>query len=303
MSARVESSLIFISIPSNYVVTFYWVNGILIWGIKLAINHSQCCTSGNWNIILSSTILNLWSYSHIDSIDCYLISLNLDIHCDSDWGFWNSFSSACLISTGDLAYLISIVALNFMYHIRSLCLKVVSNLFIIEFSSTFYWNSHITSHVNQCCSTSSFPVPWNTGSFKVESSHSWVTILYTFTTCNILSLISSSLVLQSLYPAMAKFSSSLVKKVINSSCSSTVDPSMFLKNAIKLWTDGFRMCKGLVSKRGLIHAWTMGPNGSVTLHWFASSFSSSSSSIFSSYSSSICPQVSYPCVYVPRGGY
>jgi len=96
------------------------------------------------------------------------------MHWDSDLGLWNSFSISLLIFFRDLICLAAAVAFHFMYHVRVLSLKVVSGCAIFDASSVILFTDHIASHVNQCCSTSSLSVPWNTGNLRtIPIHHPW----------------------------------------------------------------------------------------------------------------------------------
>ena len=143
--AGVASSLMEISNAFDCVVTLCRVRGILIWGKSPAINHSRCCASGIWHVMRFINTLNRWSKSHADFSGICLISFISVIHCDSDFGFWNSLSNAYLISTSDLSCPGGVVALNFMYHVKALSLNVVSSCAILAWSVGVCFTAHTAS--------------------------------------------------------------------------------------------------------------------------------------------------------------
>jgi hypothetical protein len=122
-----DSNFIVISRALSYNTTFSWIKGLWISGRSLAINHSWCCWSRIWKVILPIKSLNLWSKYQMDSVYTCLISFSYVMYCDSEFGFLNSFNIYCLISANVLACPIGMVLCIFIYHNSARPLNVVSN--------------------------------------------------------------------------------------------------------------------------------------------------------------------------------
>lgn len=69
---------------------------------------------------------------------------------------WISLSKSLFISARDLSCLDGAITLYFIYHVKVMSLKLVSNYAIVT-----CFTDHIASHMNRCFSSSSLPIPWN----------------------------------------------------------------------------------------------------------------------------------------------
>ena len=98
--SSIEEHSSFIIISSAFVcdTILCCIKEAQICGNSAAINHSLCCTSDIWKLTLAIKVVNLWSTSHTDSTNDYLISFSYVIHCDSDFSFLNSSVNPNLIS-------------------------------------------------------------------------------------------------------------------------------------------------------------------------------------------------------------
>ena len=69
---------------------------------------------------------------------------------------WISLSKSLFISARDLSCPVGAITLYFICHVNVMSLKLVSNYAIVT-----CFTDHIASHMNQCFSSSSLPIPWN----------------------------------------------------------------------------------------------------------------------------------------------
>ena len=83
------------------------------------------------------------------------------MHCDSDFGFLNSFLNSSLISC--MVFGCCVLVENFMNHVRALSLNVVANYTLLVSSSCTCLMLHTTSQKKKCWSGSFALVPQKTG--------------------------------------------------------------------------------------------------------------------------------------------
>ena len=83
------------------------------------------------------------------------------MHCDSDFGFLNSFFNSSLISY--MIFGCCVLVEKFINHVRALSLNVVANCALLVSSSCTCLMLHIASLKKKCWLGSSMPVPRKIG--------------------------------------------------------------------------------------------------------------------------------------------
>lgn len=143
---EVSSNLIVTSKASAWVVCICCDNAFHRCDINDATNHSWCCLYVN--VMFTSRIVHfiLWSNSHGVSPNDIVISLNLRIRCDSDFGL--------LIFLFSAAWIFAIPALGlslecWMYQVSMRSYKALTNVDFFIFSSVTPCASHTTFIMNQ----------------------------------------------------------------------------------------------------------------------------------------------------------
>jgi len=137
-------------------------------------NHSLWWSSWIGFDNFAIAYLNLWLYSQEKSPSLYFISCKSERDCCSSRG--NQHSSINIRftweSVKDFPWAPSLIA--FMYHFKSWPIMVVWNSTNL-FTCKFFPSLHMASHRNQCCSTSSSPLPQNSW-YLVRDPACWLSI-------------------------------------------------------------------------------------------------------------------------------
>jgi hypothetical protein len=108
--------------------------------------------------------LNLWLYSHADSLSLYLISHNSERACCSDCGKTKfTINLMFYLSKSEILSLIIPLAQWISCTTLKLNLSRWSETQPILFASRVPRDLQMASQRNQCCSTSSSPLPQNSG--------------------------------------------------------------------------------------------------------------------------------------------
>jgi len=160
---------------STKVVILCWVKGIQVNGNSPYINHSRWWSS--WMVFANFPIasLNLWLYSHADSLSLCLVSQNSERACCSDCGKRNSARHLCFTwARVNSRPQVFHVSMDFMYHSKDRPLKVVWNLTSFV-ASRVPQDLQMDSQRNQFCSTSSSTLPQKSG-YRVKDHACWLAI-------------------------------------------------------------------------------------------------------------------------------